>query len=152
MCVMSGGQQCDVCGEAAAKYKCPKCRLKYCSVGCYKSHQNQQCQPAKATHSQQVEDAEEGHVSQQHVLFPTDDTVPPRTLEKLGECDKLKSLLSNRHLREVLVEVDSAPNAQAAMRRAMLEPIFTEFADTVLGVVEPDMEAAAPSPRKQEAL
>lgn len=79
-------------------------------------------------------------------------SLPVTLLHYTGECPKLKMLLGNRHLRKMLVEVDSAAHAQAAMRRAMLEPIFTEFADTVLGVVEPDMEAAAPPPRKQETL
>ncbi|KAG0703716.1 Zinc finger HIT domain-containing protein 3 [Chionoecetes opilio] len=143
----SGGRQCEVCRGAAAKYKCPTCRLKYCSVRCYKSHQSQPCQAAEVPCRPAVEDAE-SCVSQQQILFPTDDTVAPHTLEKLKDCDKLKDLLGNPHLRQLLREVDGAANAQAAMRRAMLEPIFTEFADAALGVVEPDLEAAnAPAPR-----
>lgn len=148
----AGEKRCEVCSAKTAKYKCPKCRLKYCSVGCYKTHQSQQCQPVEAPHRQAVEDAEE-HVPQHQVLFPTDDTVPSRTLEKLRECEELKNLLGNPHLRDLLREVDGAANAGAAMRRAMLEPIFTEFADAALGVVEPDMQAStAPSNRKQESL
>lgn len=74
-------------------------------------------------------------------------------LKPVGDCDKLKKLLGNPHLREMLREVDGAASAQVAMRRAMLEPIFTEFADAVLGVVEPDMEAStSPPSRKQESL
>lgn len=68
-----------------------------------------------------------------------------------GECDKLKALLGNPHLREMLGEVDGAANAQMAMRRAMVEPIFTEFADALLAMVEPDLEAAAtPSTKNQQ--
>lgn len=29
---------CDVCSSAAAKYKCPRCRVPYCGVACYKEH------------------------------------------------------------------------------------------------------------------
>lgn len=72
------------------------------------------------------------------------------TILSPGKCDKLKALLGNPHLQEMLRAVDGAANAQTAMRRAMLEPIFTEFADVVLGVVEPDLEAAAAPPTKKQ--
>ncbi|XP_050715645.1 zinc finger HIT domain-containing protein 3-like isoform X3 [Eriocheir sinensis] len=146
------GRQCEVCRGAAAKYRCPRCRLQYCSVGCYKTHQSELCRPAQPPSRQEVQDTE-ARTSRQQVLFPTDDTVPPRTLEKLRKNDKLKALLGNPHLQDMLGEVDGAANAQVAMRRAMVEPIFTEFADVVLGVVEPDLEAAnAPPPKnKREA-
>ena len=29
---------CDVCEEAASKYTCPQCHLRYCCVGCYRVH------------------------------------------------------------------------------------------------------------------
>ncbi|EPX72946.1 zf-HIT protein Hit1 [Schizosaccharomyces octosporus yFS286] len=35
-------QSCVVCVEGPAKYKCPKCSAHYCSLACYKQHQ-QQC-------------------------------------------------------------------------------------------------------------
>lgn len=60
-----------------------------------------------------------------------------------GGCDELKALLGNPHLREMLSEVNGAANAQVAMRCAMMEPLFTEFADAVLATVEPELEAAA---------
>lgn len=45
-------------------------------------------------------------------------------------------LFRNKHLRDFLKEVDSAPNAWKAMKYAMLEPLFVEFADECLKVVE----------------
>ncbi|KAJ3305637.1 Zinc finger HIT domain-containing protein 3 [Kappamyces sp. JEL0829] len=35
--------QCVVCQEAPSKYKCPKCSIRYCSIGCFKSprHRNE---------------------------------------------------------------------------------------------------------------
>ena len=30
--------QCEVCVDAVAKYKCPTCALRYCSVPCFKTH------------------------------------------------------------------------------------------------------------------
>eukprot|EP00047_Mylnosiga_fluctuans_P005060 m.238163 g.238163 ORF g.238163 m.238163 type:complete len:77 (-) comp13259_c0_seq1:145-375(-) len=54
---------------------------------------------------------------------------------------KLKSLrgnpevlasLSNPHLRQLLQEIDSAPNPTQALKEAMSIPIFIEFADACL--------------------
>nr|XP_053634899.1 zinc finger HIT domain-containing protein 3-like [Cherax quadricarinatus] len=61
----------------------------------------------------------------------------PRTLEKLRNSQALKTLLMNPHLREMVKEVDSATNAEVAIQRAMMEPIFTEFADVCLSIAEP---------------
>ncbi|OQR89949.1 hypothetical protein ACHHYP_05915 [Achlya hypogyna] len=40
---------CAVCREAASKYKCPACRLRYCSAACYKVHKETACGPPAAT-------------------------------------------------------------------------------------------------------
>ncbi|KZF19986.1 hypothetical protein L228DRAFT_250404 [Xylona heveae TC161] len=29
---------CEVCNQEVSKYKCPTCRLQYCSIACYKKH------------------------------------------------------------------------------------------------------------------
>jgi hypothetical protein len=50
---------------------------------------------------------------------------------------ELKNLLCNRHLRDMLLAIDKSTNPSTAMQQAMLEPIFVEFADECLKVVEP---------------
>lgn len=32
-------QQCQVCDTNKQKYKCPKCSIMYCSLACFKGHQ-----------------------------------------------------------------------------------------------------------------
>ncbi|KAF6030445.1 ZNHIT3 [Bugula neritina] len=34
---------CEICTKEPKKYKCPKCGILYCSVTCYKQHQNTDC-------------------------------------------------------------------------------------------------------------
>lgn len=47
---MKGGQECVVCGENTAKYKCPVCRAPYCSVACCRSHKGERpSQPASCS-------------------------------------------------------------------------------------------------------
>src|SRR5687768_6054682 len=31
---------CAVCNAQASKYRCPKCRVRYCSVQCFQDHKN----------------------------------------------------------------------------------------------------------------
>lgn len=54
--------------------------------------------------------------------------------------ESLKDLLRNKHLRDFVRAVDSSENAWKAMKFAMLEPLFVEFADECLKIVEPNAE------------
>lgn len=80
----------------------------------------------------------EDKTPQNTIFFPTDDTVPIQKLEELRSSEELKKLLDNPHLRNLLKEIDVADNAWNAMKVAMMEPLFTEFADECLKIVEPD--------------
>ena len=71
------------------------------------------------------------------------DRVPPELLNKLEENEKLKELLYNKHLKDYLLMLNSHRNPERAMERAMKEPIFVEFADECLKVVEPNTEDKA---------
>lgn len=48
----------------------------------------------------------------------------------------MKNLLKNADLQNMLKAVDSAENAADAMNKAMKDPMFAEFADECLKVVE----------------
>jgi hypothetical protein len=54
-----------------------------------------------------------------------------------GGSAELRALLGNTHLQAILKGVDSASNASNAMEKAMQEPIFTEFVDSCMKIVEP---------------
>lgn len=56
-----------------------------------------------------------------------------------GESEELKNVLANRHLRKLLEDINSKGSAsiEAEMEKAMHEPIFTEFAEACLKIIEP---------------
>lgn len=69
-----------------------------------------------------------------------------------GYSVRLRELLSNPHLREFITQLDTTPDAWKAMKVAMLEPLFVEFADECMRVVEPDEAQLSPlaqSPRQE---
>lgn len=47
-------------------------------------------------------------------------------------------MLDNPHLQDELLRVDSSENPGKDVHKAMLEPIFGEFADECLKIVEPE--------------
>ena len=133
---------CSVCRRDQRKYKCPACSAGYCSLPCYKSHKEICQSPEKVvetTEHQHYIDTAAGpdpHTDYAH-LFPTANTVPQEKLELLAGSDKLKQILSNLHLREFLLYLDSSEDKAMLMRKAMKEPLFLEFVDVCLDTLDP---------------
>ncbi|NWH60689.1 ZNHI3 protein, partial [Geococcyx californianus] len=65
------------------------------------------------------------------------DRVPLQKLQLLGESEELRALLLNPHLRQLLLTVNQAEDKSALMKKYMQEPLFVEFADCCLRIVEP---------------
>ncbi|XP_043910505.1 zinc finger HIT domain-containing protein 3 [Protopterus annectens] len=139
-------QICNVCKSGSPKYRCPACEIKYCSVACYKKHKDE-CTPKtkpavwKNSSPPHGKSFEEGDWSVDDILQESEDEesdrVPLRVLKLLGQSKKLKALLHNPHLRQVLLDVDQAEDKDHIMKAAMQEPLFVELADQCLKVVEP---------------
>ncbi|XP_017676988.1 PREDICTED: zinc finger HIT domain-containing protein 3, partial [Lepidothrix coronata] len=129
--------------------RCPRCAASYCSVRCCRTHR-ERCAP----HSSQERDRERGREqgppaappspahgpwSLEDILGEEDeqDRVPLQKLKLLGESEELRALLLNPHLRQLLLTIDQAEDKSSLMRRFMQEPLFVEFADCCLRIVEP---------------
>ncbi|KAK5859089.1 hypothetical protein PBY51_003180 [Eleginops maclovinus] len=122
-------QICSVCSEHTPKYRCPACKIRYCSLGCYKKHKDS-CLPvvsevSEATDSFHTERTEEDLLHGEDII----DKVPLEKLQLLGQSKEIKDLLCNPHLRQLLRSIDSADGKGDAMKAAMQEPLFVEFSD-----------------------
>ncbi|XP_066516972.1 zinc finger HIT domain-containing protein 3 [Hoplias malabaricus] len=143
-------QLCGVCNENVPKYKCPTCRIRYCSLGCFKKHKNDDsCQPVKETAPPVTTPLPNVCQNKAEQPWTTDDLldeesesdrVPLEKLRQLGESEALMSMLQNPHLRQLMTMVDSAENKATAMKTAMQEPLFVELADQCLKIIEPTEE------------
>lgn len=101
---------------------------------CYKAHK----EIGKCEAIQQPEDDEtiEDRLPAKINVFTTVETVPQERLQELAKSVAIKEMLKNPHLKNFLQEINSAPNPWNAMKLAMMEPLFIEFADECLRAVE----------------
>jgi len=65
---------CQLCEKNVFKYKCPKCYVKYCSLQCFKTHQESPCEKVQVVEP----------VAPPTYQFPTRDTVSREQLRELG--------------------------------------------------------------------
>lgn len=47
----------------------------------------------------------------------------------------MKGILANPHLRNIILKIDKSDNPANLMQKAMMEPIFREFADSCLSLL-----------------
>ncbi|EDV98174.1 zinc finger HIT domain-containing protein 3 [Drosophila grimshawi] len=134
---------CVSCSVNTNKYKCSKCLAPYCSVECYKKHkQLPECGDIAAATAKAATAAQQMETEPTiYAPFSTEDTVPLSRLQQLNNCEPLRQLLYNPHLRALLQQIDVAHNANLTMMAAMQEPLFVEFANACLQVVEPMTDA-----------
>ncbi|XP_058416461.1 zinc finger HIT domain-containing protein 3 isoform X2 [Diceros bicornis minor] len=111
---------CVICLEKP-KYRCPACRVPYCSVTCFRKHK----------------DDDDDSIADFLNSDEEEDRVSLQNLKNLGESAALRSLLLNPHLRQLMVSLDQGDNKAKLMRACMQEPLFVEFADCCLRIVEP---------------
>ncbi|NXF07021.1 ZNHI3 protein, partial [Smithornis capensis] len=136
---------CGECGErGSGRYRCPRCGCAYCSVRCCRSHRGK-CPPAAvcAERERDPPAAPPGPAQRpwdvRDILSEEDeqDRVPLHKLRLLGDSEELRALLLNPHLRQLLLTLDRAQDKGSLLRSFMREPLFVEFADCCLGIVEP---------------
>lgn len=66
--------------------------------------------------------------------------MPIEKLKELRESGKLKEILKNPHVRDIMKAIMISPDPTEAIALAMKEPIFVEMADACVKVVEPSDE------------
>ncbi|KAJ3588794.1 hypothetical protein NHX12_009648 [Muraenolepis orangiensis] len=123
---------CNVCSDPTPKYRCPACQIRYC---------RRVEQPPPITPEPKTEEL----WNVDDILFKEEDyidKVPFQKLQLLSRSEELRGLLRNPHLRQLLRSIDAADSKADAMRSAMQEPLFVEFSDQCLKVVENDRPGA----------
>ncbi|GAB6030247.1 Zinc finger HIT domain-containing protein 3 [Chamberlinius hualienensis] len=131
--------KCEVCSTSEHKYKCPKCLIKYCSLACYKQHQGSNC-------VEKPPSVDKEKVEPKPLQFQSEDSVPLEKLEMLRHDKPLLTSLENPHLRQIMLNINSSSDPGVDLKKAMQEPIFTEFADHCMRITSSkDTEIVLPT-------
>mmetsp|Transcript_43124 Transcript_43124/g.82246 ORF Transcript_43124/g.82246 Transcript_43124/m.82246 type:complete len:145 (-) Transcript_43124:243-677(-) len=134
MGVRAGPAPCGVCAGPPSKYKCPICRLPYCSVPCFKNHKETPCSKPDA-----VKTAPPAQPKRKFEEIDDEDDLGLRLshaqLEALARHHHIRSCLRDDKLQRIIQEIDTAPDAERALDDAMAQSDFQEFCDKVLSVV-----------------
>jgi len=127
--------KCVVCAKGS-KYTCPRCRVRYCSVGCFKQHK-EECNVEEINtndgNAPAITDAANSK------LRPEVDSngqlrVPFELLQTLGNSPELCSLLTDTRLQNVIEFIDgSGQNAANVLdERLRSDEDFAQFVDVML--------------------
>ncbi|KAJ2805181.1 Zinc finger HIT domain-containing protein 3 [Coemansia helicoidea] len=129
---------CTVCGEAA-KYKCPACEARYCSVGCCRAHRAEGCMPqaqpappapaaqgtANAGGDNDGNEKGDEEEDAKHRLRPED-------LQRLDGSARVKELLADPCNRALIEAVRRDPHPLQAIRALRQQAGFEELARALL--------------------
>ena len=133
---------CGVCGIDDGKYKCPKCRVPYCSVKCCKEHKLQCTNAAPPTCSktetsqestqkeikasqyldanQLTNDPLENSIKRRQMLDDDDDSdlelegwrITKEMMDRIDSSDWIRQELQDGGLRQIIAEIDVADDTQ----------------------------------------
>uniref|UniRef100_T1JGH9 Zinc finger HIT domain-containing protein 3 n=1 Tax=Strigamia maritima TaxID=126957 RepID=T1JGH9_STRMM len=131
---------CQVCTRDKSKYKCSTCEIPYCSLTCYKQHKLTPCAKLqKFAVPIEISDVNtENNENDENKLNFDEDRVDlsEEILENLGRSNEVKDSLCNSDLRKILLWINNSKDPRKAIHTAMMEPIFVDFVDGCLNVVE----------------
>lgn len=111
--------------------------LNSCSIACFKEHKKSCQENAESKNCDQ-----DGGLTETTAKynFPTEDTVPIEKLEELRQSRKVTNSLKDPQLRDIITSVLKDKNPTKALANAMMNPLFTEFANACLEVTAPPDE------------
>uniref|UniRef100_A0A8C2M0B5 Zinc finger HIT domain-containing protein 3 n=1 Tax=Cricetulus griseus TaxID=10029 RepID=A0A8C2M0B5_CRIGR len=121
---------CVICLEKP-KYRCLACRVPYFSVTCFQKHK-EQCNPETRPVENRRTVAPENKDDDSSIADflnsdEEEDRVSLQNLKSLGES-------------QLMVNLDQGDNKSKLMKACMQEPLFVEFADCCLRIVEPSQK------------
>ncbi|KAI9257623.1 hypothetical protein BY458DRAFT_535227 [Sporodiniella umbellata] len=117
---------CEVCNNAESKYKCPKCKLQYCSLVCFKNHKDELTkeQPSRKD-IKTVGDPDDEEPSR----------LTPEDLRKVLHSDDIHKFLEYSQIRKLVKLVDGSPQPEKTLDQLRSEDHkFDEFTQKLVEI------------------
>eukprot|EP00028_Trichosphaerium_sp_Am-I-7-wt_P008764 CAMPEP_0168521362 /NCGR_PEP_ID=MMETSP0405-20121227/8620_1 /TAXON_ID=498012 /ORGANISM="Trichosphaerium sp, Strain Am-I-7 wt" /LENGTH=163 /DNA_ID=CAMNT_0008542585 /DNA_START=34 /DNA_END=521 /DNA_ORIENTATION=- len=132
---------CGVCDEQPSKYKCPKCRVHYCSLACFKKHTafhdahdaENELQDALITPNNEEEEPKE----EIDTLFGVTKILTEEQKQTLGDNEDIVHTLQDKRLQQVIRTITRSRDPLKLLSRCLNEnPDFYDFVDKMLRTVK----------------
>ncbi len=141
---------CVVCNTNPHKYRCPKCRIVYCSVRCFKDHacgavpsSTAAAERPATSHGVGANNAGDNNSSATHATgvgeqLPDDQYVPgalvrPDNVARLQSNARVINYLSDSRLQAVMREIDGSRHREKALAQALeTNPAFKQVMDAIV--------------------
>ncbi|CAH0474564.1 unnamed protein product [Peronospora belbahrii] len=127
-------QLCAVCETTEAKYKCPTCRVPYCSLVCCKEHKKTPCEPVPVPKKPQEPPTSSSAIVSEDMEA---EKLTNEQMEVLQKSVEVKKMLKNSLITQTLIQIDTSQNKMKALEKALLDPIFAKFMYQALDEVVP---------------
>lgn len=89
---------CSFCNENVAKYKCPKCAVAYCSLGCFKSESHREMD-LKVAHVKDIHQKPKDETYDEVVNSNREQSPTNRIFQKIAQDPKIRAMLKYNSLQ-----------------------------------------------------
>nr|CCA20791.1 conserved hypothetical protein [Albugo laibachii Nc14] len=134
--------RCEVCDQAIAQYKCPKCRTPYCRIACYKTHTSnaELCESlaSKVINPQGHSSSDQHKSNGEDVGGEIDNGADSECIIKLEQLQALKhsswlqTALVDTEIRQQLTQIHKSANPKKALEIALESPHIADFMYRIL--------------------
>ncbi|VFR00541.1 unnamed protein product [Cuscuta campestris] len=145
-----GQRKCGICEEAQFKYKCPICVMPYCSLACFKKHKEIPCEKPISSSEGNLEipcekpiSSSEGnlasvpplHIGKPMCVDEPREELNQSQLESIASSSEICEALRSEELRKLIWNIDSSPEAENELEKAMQKEEFCVLTQKILSII-----------------
>ncbi|KAF9688464.1 hypothetical protein SADUNF_Sadunf02G0199800 [Salix dunnii] len=131
---MGPKHKCQVCNEAESKYKCPSCRVPYCSLVCFTKHKETPCTIPVSVEEKPVADLQV--VERRPIrVDETGEVLLKLQLESIASSSEIRNDLMDESLQKLILKIDCSTDPESELDAAMGVDVFRIFTDKILSAI-----------------
>ncbi|VFQ86291.1 unnamed protein product [Cuscuta campestris] len=130
-----GQRKCGICEEARFKYKCPICVMPYCSLVCFKKHKEIPCEKPISSSEGNLASVPPLHVGKPMCVDKPREELNQSQLESIASSSEIFEALRSEELRKLICNIDSSPEAENELEKAMKKEEFYVLTQKILSII-----------------
>ncbi|KAJ6941612.1 zinc finger HIT domain-containing protein 3 [Populus alba x Populus x berolinensis] len=131
---MGTKHKCQVCHEVESKYKCPSCRVPYCSLVCFTKHKETPCAIPVSVEEKPAADVKVVEKRPVKVDEPGE-VLLKLQLESIASSSEIRNDLMDESLQKLIHKIDCSTDPETELDVAMGVDVFRIFTDKILSAI-----------------